>query len=292
MPGVGMMVIGIFKRWAVQLVAFIIFNLNAFRFKVAWFPRCGLIYPALYCYSCPYAVAGCPFGIFQKSVISLKEGFSTWNFTKAIALFPFYLIGVIIAYGILFGRGFCGWLCPFGFLQDLFGKFNRKERITKNVDRKLKYIKYFVLAASLILAAIFLDTIFCKLCPSATFFAAVPYGILFGQGLTTIWYLSRIFIFAILMLLLVFLAKRFWCRYLCPVGALFAPFNKISLMKIKIDRKLCTACNACTKVCPMGIDVLKDHVEKNKQRIDSLDCIICRECSKACPTGCLKLKWK
>lgn len=267
-------------------------NLNLFRFQRAWFPRSGLVYPFLNCYSCPFAVAACPFGLFQKIIISLRESFSNWTFFKSLLLIPFYLIGVIFLIGFLFGRAFCGWVCPFGFLQDLFGKFSKNDRITPKWDKRLKYLKYFILAISLFLAAMFLDTIFCKLCPSASFFAAVPYRILFDTGLTTTWYVARIFIFAGLMFALLLLAKRFWCRYLCPVGALFAPFNKISLMKIGVDKPRCASCNRCTQICPMGIDVLKDFVDKNKPHIDSLECIKCGECTKACATGCLKLKWK
>jgi len=207
-------------------------------------------------------------------------------------LLPLYLIGSLITYGIVFGRAICGWACPFGFVQDLFGKFSSGDRVSTKLDKKLKILKYFVLIFSLLLAVIFLDTIFCKLCPAATSLAAVPYRILFGKGETTIWYISRIVIFSGLMFGLLFFARRFWCRYLCPIGAFLAIFNKISLIQLKIKKELCIGCMTCSKVCPMGIKIHEEYVAENKMYIDSKECIKCGLCSKKCPTKALSLGWK
>ncbi|MCK5584524.1 4Fe-4S binding protein, partial [Candidatus Bipolaricaulota bacterium] len=117
-----------------------------------------IIFPGLHCYACPWAITVCPIGLAQNLII-----FGT---------VPYFWIGMIVAYGLAAGRGFCGWFCPFGTLNDLLSF--RKVKILDAVS----YSKFIVLAGTLIAAWIFVDTMFCKICPVASIEASIPYLIM------------------------------------------------------------------------------------------------------------------
>ena len=138
-------------RILTQAVSFILSNLN---FTLTPILRTGGVYPFLHCYACPFRIAGCPIGLVQNFVI--------------IGQLPFYLLGFIGVNGVLFGRAFCGWACPFGSFQDLLGSSNK----TKKKALPLSYAKYVMLFIVIAVAWYTLDTVFCKFCPAGSLFAA------------------------------------------------------------------------------------------------------------------------
>lgn len=234
--------------------------------------------PGLNCYSCPGAVGSCPIGSLQ-AVISSRD-----------FKFSFYVIGFLMIFGSLMGRFVCGWLCPFGLVQDLLYKIPFVRKIKKvPFDRYLRYLKYIIFAVLVILMPMLITGYsgygspwFCKLiCPSGTLLGGIPLvstnpglqntiGFLFG------WKMS---ILIILVVLSIFIYRPF-CKYLCPLGAVYGIFNKFSLYRYEIDKDLCNGCGACSKKCDMNVNV---HENPN-----SAECIRCGKCIKTCPKGAIR----
>ena len=218
-----------------------------------------IIFPGLHCYACPLAVTVCPIGLAQNLVI--------------YGTVPYFWIATIVAYGLIAGRGFCGWFCPFGTLNDLLSF--RKVRINGIAS----YSKYVVLVGTIVAAWAFADTMFCKLCPVGGLEASIPY---FFLGVASI---NRPFLVHLGTLVATLagmaIISRFWCRYLCPMGALLSLFNRVSFLHLKLDTNRCSRCGECARACPMG---LKPHEE-----YDTHNCIKCGECTTACPLDALEL---
>ncbi len=242
----------------------------------------GACVPGLNCYSCPGAIGACPIGSLQ-------------NFMSARKFkFPYYVLGLMIFFGVLLGRVVCGFLCPFGLLQDLIymipldkipviRKIRSKLR-SNPVDKVLRYLKYGVLALCVIVLPLFfkLTPVFCKyICPSGTVsgiltaIADSSVGKLFGS--LFMWKVCVLSMIAAVSLLI----SRPFCKYICPLGAFYAPFNKISLISLKVDGSKCVSCRACSGVCNMGVDPVKTP--------DSTECIRCGQCVVNCPTGAISI---
>jgi len=218
-----------------------------------------IIFPGLHCYACPLAVTVCPIGLMQNLVV-----FGTP---------PFFWLGAIVAYGLVAGRGFCGWFCPFGTLNDLLSF--RKARIRSSFSLS----KYVVLAGTLVGAWAFADTVFCKFCPAASIEASLPYLFLGVADVNEPFLIHMATLGAALLGMV--LISRFWCRYLCPMGAVLSLFNRVSLLRLRLDTDRCTECSACATACPMGIDPHKEH--------DNHNCIKCGACAEACKFSALSL---
>ena len=233
--------------------------------------------PGLNCYSCPGALGSCPIGSLQAVIGSRSYRFS------------FYIAGFLLLFGALFGRLVCGWLCPFGLVQDLLYKipFVKKLRRLPG-DRWLKYLKYVILAGFVIVLPLtVLDIVgqgqpwFCKyICPSGTLFAGIP---LIASNPPLRAALGWLFTWkaAILaaLLLLSLLVYRPFCRYLCPLGAIYGLFNPAALYRFRIDKEKCTGCGACQKACKLEIPI--------HQTPNSPECIRCGDCRRACPHGAI-----
>ena len=233
--------------------------------------------PGLNCYSCPGALGSCPIGSLQAVIGSRSYRFS------------FYIAGFLLLFGALFGRLVCGWLCPFGLVQDLLYKipFVKKLRRLPG-DRWLKYLKDVILAGFVIVLPLtVLDIVgqgqpwFCKyICPSGTLFAGIP---LIASNPPLRAALGWLFTWkaAILaaLLLLSLLVYRPFCRYLCPLGAIYGLFNPAALYRFRIDKEKCTGCGACQKACKLDIPI--------HQTPNSPECIRCGDCRRACPHGAI-----
>ena len=229
--------------------------------------------PGLNCYSCPGALFSCPLGALQATLNSAEYKFA------------FYTLGLIMAFGTVLGRFVCGWLCPFGLLQDLLYKipFFKKLKSLPN-EKYLRYLKYVILVLFVILLPLFaLDTFgvgipwFCKwICPAGTLEAGVPL-VISNSGLRALvggLYAHKVAILTLLVLLSIALYRPF-CRYLCPLGALYGLFNPVALTRFSVDSDKCDRCGECQRACKFDIPVY--------DKPNSLDCIRCTDCMKACP---------
>ena len=235
--------------------------------------------PGLNCYSCPGAAGACPIGSFQAVVGSSKFRFS------------YYITGFLILLGVLLGRFICGFLCPFGWLQELLHKIPGKKLSTKKL-KPLTYLKYAILLlAVLLLPAIVVndlgmgDPFFCKyICPQGVLEGAIPLATV-NEGIRSALgpLFNRKLIILIVVVVLSVLFYRPFCKWICPLGAFYALMNKVSLLGIKVDEHKCVSCGKCARVCKMDVDVTKspNHTE----------CIRCGKCITACPTDAIKFNY-
>ena len=235
--------------------------------------------PGLNCYSCPAASGACPIGSFQSVVGSSKFSFS------------YYITGFLILLGVLLGRFICGFLCPFGWLQELLHKIPTKKLSTKKL-KPLTYLKYVILAVMVVLLPAIIvsdvgigDPFFCKyLCPQGVLEGAIPLsavnaGIRAALGSLFTWKLAVLLTVVVLSVLFF----RPFCKWICPLGAFYALLNKVSLFQMKVDKNKCVSCGKCARVCKMDVDVTKtpNHTE----------CIRCGMCISTCPTDAVQFRY-
>jgi ferredoxin-type protein NapH len=239
---------------------------------------------------------------------------------------PWVALAFVFIIGALLGRALCGWVCPMGFIQDMVttvkGTLSQVDVRNHETGKRLKY---FVLAAGLLVSAslaislslgfgdeykrslsIFADGLLIPLAPEGTLFSTIPRAILYLKLIVTPSFLAKfsggqlvewirsvpIVTYAALIVLLVFFygackVPRFWCRYLCPVGAKMAPLQKYSFLGMKRDPVKCSKCPHCEAACPMQIRILTLPWEK----FNDPECILCGECADACPNNSLNYKF-
>ena len=260
------------RRKLVQLAAFGFTNSHLGNlatgklYKGQWKNFCT---PGLNCYSCPAAGLACPIGALQAVTGSAKYNVS------------FYVVGFLLAVGVLLGRFVCGWLCPFGLFQELQHKLpSPKGRLPK----PLKYVKYAVLAVFVIAMPVLVTNImgmgqpaFCQyICPAGTLEGGIP-RMLANEELRTL--MGPLFRWKVLVAAATVIGcvvvQRFFCKLLCPLGAIYGLLNRLSLYRLRVDAAKCVGCGQCSHVCPMDVDPV--------QTPDSAECIRCGKCAVRCP---------
>lgn len=237
----------------------------------------NLCVPGMNCYSCPGALGSCPIG-------SLQAVIGSWKFK-----FTFYIAGFLMFVGALIGRFVCGWLCPFGLIQDLLHKIPFPKKIkTFRGDKLLRKLKYVILLVFVILLPLFLVDIlgqgspyFCKLlCPVGTLEGGIPLVLLNKSMRHALgWLYAWKNVLLATTIFLSILIYRPFCKYICPLGAIYSVFNPISVFKYRIEKEKCIHCGACARVCKMQVDPV--------QNTNHPECIRCGQCKKACPTGAI-----
>ena len=233
----------------------------------------NLCVPGLNCYSCPGALGACPIGAVQAVI-------GSWNFKLA-----FYAAGFLMFVGALAGRFVCGWLCPFGLIQDLLHKIPFPEKIgTFRGDRLLRKLKYVILIVFVILLPMFLVDVlgqgapyFCKLiCPAGTLEGGIPLVLLNESMRSALgWLYAWKNVILLITIVLSVMIYRPFCKYICPLGAVYSVFNPISVFRYRVDEKKCTGCGICAKVCGMQVDPAENA--------NHPECIRCGACKKSCP---------
>ena len=234
--------------------------------------------PGLNCYSCPAAAGSCPLGSIQNALSSSGHR-AGW-----------YVLGIMLLYGVIFGRTICGWLCPFGLIQELLHKIPTL-KIRKNpVTRALSRLKYVILAVFVIAIPLTYGLrydmplpAFCKyICPAGTAEGAAGHlvnpanagmfsmlGILF----------TRKWIIMVVIGLASIFCYRSFCRFLCPLGAVYGLFNRFCIFGVKVDQDRCSHCGACVRSCGMDVRHVGDH-----------ECIQCGKCMEACTRDAISIK--
>ena len=247
----------------------------------------SLCVPGLNCYSCPGALGACPIGALQAVITARKFQFSC------------YVFGLLLLFGSVFGRFICGWLCTFGLVQDLLYRIPvpkkvpllrslLKKRSALPAERYLRLIKYVLLVLFvLVLPAAVVNVVgigkpwFCQyVCPSGTLMGGIPLLIKHPELREAAgWLFSWKLLVLVTVVVLSVKLPRPFCRYLCPLGAVYGAFNPVSLFRLRIEESACIACDRCRKACPMDIEVWK--------KPNSMECIRCGACEGVCPTGAI-----
>lgn len=266
------------KRKLLQIAAFGFSNVHMTNFaggkiyEGKWKQFCN---PGLNCYSCPAASLACPIGALQAVSGSMDFKFS------------FYVVGFLLAVGVLLGRAVCGWLCPFGLIQEVIHKIpSPKFRLW----RRVKYIKYVILAVFVILLPITVTNFmgmgkpaFCQyICPAGTLEGGIPLLTMHDELRQTIGPLF--FVKAVILIGTIVgcvLIYRFFCKALCPLGAIYGLLNKISIYHLEVDHHKCVGCGKCASVCKMDVDPVKTP--------NSAECIRCGNCKAVCPVKAIHM---
>ncbi|MCL1798078.1 MAG: 4Fe-4S binding protein [Eggerthellaceae bacterium] len=260
-----------FKRHLVQLLAALLYNLNFKGFATGTIYQGnlkGVCVPGLNCYSCPGAIGACPIGSLQAALLASEQRL------------PFYIVGTILAFGALLGRTVCGWLCPFGLVQDLLDKVPLPKIRKGTWSRVLSWGKYLVLAGLVIAAPLVLlftsgikTPVFCAwLCPAGTLEAGIPLvaansNLHIMLGALFNWKVASL----VALVLVALFVYRPFCRFLCPLGALYSFFNRFAFLRYHVDKEKCIGCDTCLGICKVDIRQVSDR-----------ECIQCGNCTSHC----------
>ena len=234
--------------------------------------------PGLNCYSCPAAVGSCPLGALQNALSSAGHR-TGW-----------YIFGILLLFGALFGRTICGWLCPFGLVQELLHRIPVCKIKKSRATRLLSFLKYGLLGVFVIAVPLLFGMkenyplpAFCKyICPAGTLEGAL--GLLAHPdnrellGMLGILFTNKVVILVILVLACIFCYRSF-CRFICPLGAIYGLFNRFCLVGVKVDPGRCNGCGACVRSCGMDVRHVGDH-----------ECIHCGQCADVCQQQAISLK--
>jgi polyferredoxin len=213
----------------------------------------------------------CPFG----GVVSVYQFITTGTFVRKIHSSSFILMWIVFALTLFLGPVFCGWVCPFGSIQEWFGKLGKKifkrrfnGLIPYKVDRYLRYLRYLMLGWVVYMTAMSGTLIFSDI---------DPYFALFNFWTSEVAIGGLIILAVVLVLSL--LVERPFCKYACPYGAVLGFFNLFRIFKIRRKPATCIDCKACDKSCPMNIPVSSSGAVRHHQ------CITCLKCTseQACP---------
>ncbi len=251
-------------------------------------------------------IRACPMATFQRTLTD------TWEFTLLFFAAAIFLIVVL-----MLGRSLCGWACPFGLVQDVFTRVRSilgipAKEFSQGAHENLTLIRFAILGLFILLSisigisalgdttagnvyqsylpeGIFQTAPYCAICPTPSMYYIMtvvtfqaPLG-LDDPVHIIMWIMMAVFAVGS------FIQPRFFCRYLCPTGAMSSPFNKISMVHIHKDPWGCTKCHVCYTNCPMRVREVLD--EDKKERLGDVDCIMCGECIQRCPERVLTIRF-
>ena len=220
--------------------------------------------------------AFCPLG----GIETLWAYITTGQTLKTTNLLNFAILMAVVGVSLVAGRAFCGWMCPIGTLQDMFTSLARrlggeKKRakgmkskarfpihVPPKVDKWLRYLKYVILALMLIASVRAIYPPLHDICPARAIFA-------FHLDTPLLVIVLLVFVLSSLFI------NRFSCKYLCPLGAALAIFNKISPIHLAFNENSCSSCGRCENECLMDIPDIPENSR-------SAECIRCLECMETC----------
>ena len=234
--------------------------------------------PGFNCYSCPGAVGACPLGSIQNALASAGHR-AGW-----------YVLGIVMLFGVILGRTICGWLCPMGLIQELLHRIPTPKLKKSRVTRALSWLKYVLLAVFVVAIPLWYGLryqiplpAFCKyICPAGTFEGAMGHlanpvnadyysmlGILF----------TRKFVIMLVIGLACVFCYRSFCRFICPLGAIYGFFSRFNVIGVQVDANRCNHCGACVRHCGMDVRRVGDH-----------ECIHCGKCMEVCNQGAISVR--
>ena len=266
------------KRIAVQAIATALANGNLpgwLTGKLYRGPLKTACVPGLNCYSCPGALGACPVGSWQSAMSGVYPKF------------PLYVLGLLLLFALAFGRMICGWLCPFGLVQDLLHRVPVPKLGKRSWMRPLTRFRWVMLilaGAGAYLAFLVAGTgkpLFCAyVCPAGMLEGAIPLMALRPElfqaaGTLTVWKGALLAVFLLAMTAV----YRPFCRFACPLGLWYGFWNRLALFGVAVDESACVHCGRCAAVCPMDAEIAGDA-----------HCISCGRCVAACPTSAISFR--
>ena len=248
-------------RLAVLTIGLVIITVLGYGHQVGWGKVAGVD-------------ALCPFG----GIETLWSLILSATFLQRVAASSVVLLVIVAVVAVVFRRSFCGYICPFGALQEWFGKIggliwkNKRPQMPAWLDRPARYLKYVVLVVVAVMSWV---TATLVLRPYDPWVAYMHLG---SADLATAWADFAIG-FVVLGVTLVgsIVYDRFFCKYLCPMGAFLAIISPVSVFKVRRNADTCTSCGACDKACPVNVKVA------TVETVKSPECIDCSLCVEACP---------
>ena len=212
----------------------------------------------------------CPFGGIESAWSVLSAG----TLLSKVAWSSFILLGATLLAAVLFRRAFCGNFCPFGTLQELFGRFGKRLfgrtfQVPAGLDRWARLLKYAVLAVFVALSAVLGTLAIRPYDPWVAYHHLLDPEVVAG--------LLGGLIVLVLTVVGSLVYDRFFCKYLCPMGAALTPFAKAGLFKIKRDPAICINCARCDRACPVNLPV------STLGTVKDAECLDCDACVDACP---------
>ena len=207
-----------------------------------------------------------PFGMLQVAAAS-----KTFEVDWLLAALP-----VLIVYGLIRGRAFCGWVCPVNLLMEIVDAVRRKLRIEVREMPVPRHAKLWIALAVLALSALTSVPVFEAFSP----ISAINKGILFGT-VTGLWVLVAI------VAVELFWGHRVWCRSLCPLGGFYEALGRVGQVNVKLDREACIHCDACKRSCLSDPAILDPVLTERDVIVRAGDCMTCGSCIDACPTRAL-----
>ena len=215
--------------------------------------------------------------------ISLLDPFAFLQYvlaSKSLALNALLaVLPVLVFYGLIRGRAFCGWTCPVNLLLEIIDWIRLKMKI-KVEERVLpRHAKVYVAAGVLVLSLVLSFPVFEALSP----ISFINKGLIFGSLVGGITLLAVI-------LVELFWGHRVWCRALCPLGGFYEVVGKVGLLNVAIDNETCIGCNKCKKACLCDPEILDAPVAGEDVIVRAGDCMLCGKCIEACPVEALSIK--
>lgn len=237
-----------------------------FGFLLAWLDPLllrmhSLCSPVFHCYSCPLATFACPIGILA-------------NF-GAVHMIPYVALGTLFIVGALVGSTICGWVCPFGLVQDLLAKIPTPKW---QIPSWMGYFRYVVLLGLVgIIPYLYGEghaLFFCRLCPAGALEAAIPNTAgLAIAGKTIVWPSAVKLTILVAFLGAALFTWRPWCTVFCPLGAIYGLFNSVSLFFVRYDPEECNDCDRCRKLCRYrGPDERRGTTQRCIRCMDCMQC--------------------
>ena len=261
------------RRNLVQLAASVLYNINGAAIplngKGVNFDINTACVPGLNCQYCRYSIAGCPLGVAQLAAAGKLSNIAA----------TFY--GLLLLFALLFGRMICGWGCPMGLLQDLLDKAPFPKIKKNKITHALSYLKYIILAVFVIAIPVYTGlggkqgiNAFCMMiCPGNFLEAAfLPNLLRWDVDNLLIAMNNTKFYWVMGLLLASMFIYRPFCRFICPLGAFYGFFNRVSVFGIRVDENKCIHCNACMRICKM-----------DTKKVGDANCISCGLCKNICP---------
>jgi len=269
-----------FWRHVTQLITFIFLN-----GKLLGLASTGIVVPYLWAMGAPFS--------------TVHSAYESLEYTIARGCFPLFILGLILFTAITVGRVFCGWACPFGMIQDFLSYLPfTKEKLTNQTVNKFRDLKWGIVGFSLFVClvigfrresssvqfplGVFSDSPFAVLSPASTLFTYLPWMMLWNSNVLSTSGLIGWMKFGILIAVLVasIYVPRFFCRFICPMGALLEPFSSYKFLRIyRTGKSVEEFNNMLTEVCPMGV-----QVQDNSDTITHPGCINCGKCLIEFPT--------